>query len=146
MMIALFWIGFSAAVATAANTRGRSPTGWFVLSLIISPLLAVCFLAKLLTQIGERAGREAVRAAEQEAAAPVPVTAGRVRFEGTVLSVREPDGESQYSAWKMLVKHDSGYKLWGTVPASRPTSGKVLAEAAEAVSSYAARNPVTCNQ
>ncbi len=44
LLFILFWLGFSAAVATAADTRGRSFGGWFVLALIISPLLAVCFL------------------------------------------------------------------------------------------------------
>jgi len=45
---------FSAAVATAANTRGRSFGGWFLLALsdphqktFISPLLAICFLLAL---------------------------------------------------------------------------------------------------
>ena len=46
-MILLFWIGFSAAVGTAANTRGRSGLGWFALALFITPLLAICFLLAL---------------------------------------------------------------------------------------------------
>jgi len=43
----LMWLGFSAAVATAANTRGHSAASWFFLSVLISPLLAVCFLLAL---------------------------------------------------------------------------------------------------
>jgi hypothetical protein len=35
-----FWVGFSIAVAVAANTRGRDGVGWFFLALLISPLLA----------------------------------------------------------------------------------------------------------
>jgi hypothetical protein len=43
----LLWLGFCAAVATAANTRGRSPIGWFLLAFFITPLLAGCFLLAL---------------------------------------------------------------------------------------------------
>ncbi len=43
----LFWVGFSAALATAANTRGRSAVGWFILAFFITPLLAACFLFAL---------------------------------------------------------------------------------------------------
>jgi hypothetical protein len=50
-MIAIFsfllWLGFCAAVATAANTRGRSPIGWFLLAFFITPLLAIFFLLAL---------------------------------------------------------------------------------------------------
>jgi hypothetical protein len=43
----LLWLGFCAAVATAANTRGRNWSAWFVLALFVTPLLAVCFLLAL---------------------------------------------------------------------------------------------------
>ena len=39
-IIAFFWFGFAIIVGVAANTRGRSGFGWFLLALIISPLLA----------------------------------------------------------------------------------------------------------
>jgi hypothetical protein len=35
-----FWIVFAIVVAVAANTRGRSALGWFLLAVIISPLIA----------------------------------------------------------------------------------------------------------
>jgi hypothetical protein len=41
------WILCSAVVAVGANTRGRSNFGWFLLSLVISPLLAGLFLLAL---------------------------------------------------------------------------------------------------
>ncbi|WP_375762864.1 hypothetical protein ACE10X_22385 [Bradyrhizobium sp. Pha-3] len=44
MEIFLFWVGFSILVAVAANARGRSGIGWFFLSLVISPLLALLFV------------------------------------------------------------------------------------------------------
>lgn len=48
--IAAFWLLLSAVVAVAANTRGRSALVWFVLALIVSPLIAgllVCALPPL---------------------------------------------------------------------------------------------------
>lgn len=38
--IAFFWIAFAMIVAVAANTRGRIGIGWFILALVISPLIA----------------------------------------------------------------------------------------------------------
>jgi hypothetical protein len=35
-----FWLGFSAVVGEAAGKRNRSSFGWFLLALMISPLLA----------------------------------------------------------------------------------------------------------
>lgn len=34
------WLALSAIVGVAANTRGRAGLGWFVLAILISPLLA----------------------------------------------------------------------------------------------------------
>jgi hypothetical protein len=38
--IAFFWIAFAIIVGVAANTRGRNGGGWFILAVLISPLLA----------------------------------------------------------------------------------------------------------
>ncbi|RUX23781.1 hypothetical protein EOA13_33035 [Mesorhizobium sp. M7A.F.Ca.US.011.01.1.1] len=40
MEFLLFWLGFSAIVGVAAAKRNRSGVGWFILALVISPLLA----------------------------------------------------------------------------------------------------------
>jgi hypothetical protein len=46
MEIALFWLFFAVIVGVIAANRGRSGFGWFLLSLVISPLLgAVLVLA-----------------------------------------------------------------------------------------------------
>ena len=42
-----FWLGFSIGVGVAANTRDRSGVGWFLLALLISPLLAGFILLAL---------------------------------------------------------------------------------------------------
>jgi hypothetical protein len=44
MYLIICWILFSAVVGRFANTRGRDGVGWFLLSLLISPLLAGLFL------------------------------------------------------------------------------------------------------
>ena len=72
------------------------------------------FLASLVEQITNRAEIEARRAAEQEAAAPVPAE-GRLFIEGEVLSVKVRDG-CYGSTLKMLLRHVDGWKVWGTVP------------------------------
>jgi ribosomal protein L40E len=36
-----FWLGFSGIVALAANSRGRSAVGWFLLAVVLSPVLAL---------------------------------------------------------------------------------------------------------
>lgn len=40
MGFVFFWLGFSAVVGVAAVKRNRSGVGWFILALVISPLLA----------------------------------------------------------------------------------------------------------
>jgi hypothetical protein len=47
IIIFLFWIGFAVVVGVAANTRGRNGTGWCLLALAISPLLAGLLLLAL---------------------------------------------------------------------------------------------------
>jgi len=43
----LFWIGCAVIVGVAANTRGRAGFGWFLLAVVISPLLAGLLLLAL---------------------------------------------------------------------------------------------------
>jgi uncharacterized membrane protein len=43
-LVVLVWIVFSLLLAVVANSRGRSPVGWFLLSLLISPLIAFVLL------------------------------------------------------------------------------------------------------
>lgn len=59
------------------------------------------------------ASRAAARDAEHAAAAPCP--SGRTEITGTIIStdLRENAFGSQ---WKMLVRDDSGFKIWGSVP------------------------------
>ena len=48
MEIFLFWIAFSVAVGMFAHhRRGRNGLGWGLISLLISPLLAIVFVAVL---------------------------------------------------------------------------------------------------
>jgi len=42
---AVFYFILCIGIAIGANSRGRSAIGWFLLSLLISPLLSLIFLA-----------------------------------------------------------------------------------------------------
>ena len=69
---------------------------------------------KIMANFKEReAKRAAARDAEHAAAAPCP--SGRTEITGTIIStdLRENAFGSQ---WKMLVRDDSGFKVWGSVP------------------------------
>jgi hypothetical protein len=45
--VAVIWLIFAIVVAAAANGRGRTGFGWFILAVVISPLLAGLLLAIL---------------------------------------------------------------------------------------------------
>ncbi len=47
MEIAGLWLLFSALVGYSAGQRGRSGVGWFILSLIFSPIIGLLFVALL---------------------------------------------------------------------------------------------------
>lgn len=78
------------------------------------------FVRSLLDKIVRRAELEADRAAQYEAAAPLPVFTGRVTLVGTVLAIKEPseDDTSRFPATKLLIQHADGWKVWGTRPAA----------------------------
>ena len=73
-------------------------------------------LDKIPTRAAVAAKREATRAAETEAAAPVP--SGRVIITGHVLAVKEQERQSYYHGdsgtdTKLLVQGLTGFKVWG---------------------------------
>jgi hypothetical protein len=74
------------------------------------------FIGKLLNDIEHRAEIEAKRKAETEAAAPVP--SGRFVIEGIVLSLRLKEEGPFGPTTKMLVQHETGWKVYGTCPSS----------------------------
>jgi hypothetical protein len=78
----------------------------------------MAFVGSLLDRIARAPAIAAQRAAEAEAAAPVPVSGARMLVEGKVLTLREPDESAAFPAWKMLVMHNTGWKVWGSVPGS----------------------------
>lgn len=78
----------------------------------------VSYLRSLFNRIDTRKEREAQRAAEHAAAAPVPVTSDRVPIIGTILGFREPDAYARFPQRKILLESDAGWKVWGSLPAS----------------------------
>ena len=79
------------------------------------------FVHRLLDKIHNRAHIEAQRKLEADAAAPCPT--GRVTVTGTILSTRVQDSAFG-SVTKMLVRDDSGFKVWCTSPNSGEQHGK----------------------
>lgn len=57
MEIFFFWLIASIIVAVAAAARGRTGFGWFVLSLIISPLLSLILVLVLPSLAGDKVGQ-----------------------------------------------------------------------------------------
>ncbi len=47
MEVLFFWAAFSLAVAMLAQSRSRSPWGWFTVAVLFSPLIAGLFLLVL---------------------------------------------------------------------------------------------------
>lgn len=78
----------------------------------------ISFVRTLLGKIENRAAIQAQREVEKAAAKPLPKFEGRVTIRGKVLSLKEPDGFSAFPSWKMLVQHEDGWKLWGSIPSS----------------------------
>jgi len=78
---------------------------------------ATSYMKVLLDRIARAPEIAAARAAETEAAKPVPAKEGRWLVEGEVLSVRKEDGFYGY-AEKALIKHADGWKLFGNLPSA----------------------------
>lgn len=76
------------------------------------------FLRSLLGKIEKRDELAKQREEEAANAAPVPVTEDRIKVEGKIISTRWDSGFGYYDpdVLKILVKHESGYKLWGSCP------------------------------
>jgi hypothetical protein len=77
MELVLFYFALAAVVGVAANARGRSAVGWFLLSLVISPLIAG-LLVIALPRIG---------ASADQSFKPAAVLKGspyRLRKDGTI--------------------------------------------------------------
>lgn len=60
MEIVLIWFVGAIAVGVGASSRGRSGFGWFILSLLISPLLTLILLL-VMPNLAEKAAAEATK-------------------------------------------------------------------------------------
>lgn len=58
-----FWVMFAVVVGVFAGNKGRSGVGWFLLSLVISPLLGFLFVA-VLSNLKAEQERDAAKAAQ----------------------------------------------------------------------------------
>lgn len=78
---------------------------------------AMSYLKALTSRVVRRPEIEAKRAAEHEAAKPLPVTETRMTVTGKVLSVKEAEGFYGIET-KILVVSDEGWKVYGNCPSS----------------------------
>lgn len=78
---------------------------------------ALSYLRVLVGKIGTRAQRQAEYDARRkdEALNAADCPSGRIDLEGVILSMREQESDFG-TVTKILVKTDSGYKVWGTLP------------------------------
>jgi hypothetical protein len=77
----------------------------------------MAFLTTMVQRHERRDVIAAERAAANEAAAPLPITAERVAVRGTVLAVKHEDNDG-FVSHRMLVQHADGWKVWGSVPSA----------------------------
>lgn len=60
MELVMIWFVGAIVIGVGASSRGRSGFGWFLLSLLISPLLSLILLA-VTPNLAEKAAAEALR-------------------------------------------------------------------------------------
>lgn len=66
--------------------------------------------------MAKRIEQAAAKLDEVEPTDPAPF--GRQAIEGEIVTVKAPDPDAMFPAWKMMVKLDDGNKVWGTIPAT----------------------------
>jgi hypothetical protein len=77
----------------------------------------VALIAKLIGDIDRKAEIAAQREAEAAAALPIPAAEGRATIEGVVVSRKMVEGYYG-NAVKIIVKHDDGWRVYGSEPSS----------------------------
>ena len=73
------------------------------------------YMRILKDRINNRENMLEERKAERERAEPCP--RGRINITGVVLSIKEKSSKFG-TVWKMLIKTEQGYLVWGTLPTS----------------------------
>jgi len=53
MQYVILWVGFSIAAGVIAHNKGRSGFGYFLLSLVFSPLIGILFAVVATTRVGQ---------------------------------------------------------------------------------------------
>jgi len=94
MSIFAAWIIFSIVVGVAANSRGRSGFGWFLLALVTSPLIAGLLVVALPRKAMSEYGP--VRISKERASDPMPA----------VTAPTTPTPPFDVEKWRALTKYD----------------------------------------
>ena len=77
----------------------------------------VAMVQRAMDSHAERMARKAEREAAEALLPSEPVIEGKLVITGEVLTTKLQDSDFG-STWKMLVRDDRGFKVWGTIPAS----------------------------
>jgi hypothetical protein len=129
---AAYYVGKDWEECTANERSARRDGAWRIADDIASKLekytkpLSEKQTAFMVKAHGEYLGREAKKAQERlkiERGEIKPCPTGRVQITGTILSVKWVENDFG-GTYKMLVQDDSGFKVYGTVPASLPCSDR----------------------
>lgn len=114
------WLAANPEVAALLDRAGEFPVNEFIGEILsraqVRPLTERQAEA-VVEAVKRYDARQAERAAEREAAEPVP--AGRVEVAGEVLSIRREPNVYVYNGpdiVKMLIRSDAGWKVWGSMP------------------------------
>ena len=100
-IIVFFWLAFAIIVGAAANTRGRDGVGWFVLAVLISPVLAGLLLLAL-----PRFDRSRAKAVAQAPMKKCPYCAQMIPIEALVCHLCRREVDTPESA-KVLIENES---------------------------------------
>jgi hypothetical protein len=79
------------------------------------------YIRTLMDKIVNRKVVEEQRKEQHAVAKEIPTVDARIDIVGKVVSVKAPDYDSAFPSWKMLVQHEDGWKVWGTIPSNLPT-------------------------
>jgi hypothetical protein len=123
-----FWLLFAAIVGIAASSRGRSGFGWFLLSILISPLLGLI----LVFVIPNKAAQAAAKTASEAQAAMKAAQAGIEPITETT-HTRCPDCREWVRRDALICKHCRRPLEPTPIPESATPAGQLRQRQADAV-------------
>lgn len=121
MEVFFFWVIFSLFVAAIANSRGRSGFGWFIVSILISPLISVIILALMTNLATQPSSKNAVVARNTKrcplCAEDIMIEAVRCKHCGADVSQKQdpvvPQESEDEAARRLGIRIEGGQYQYG---------------------------------